>query len=251
MTIRQNSDVMNTKDRKQREIQEREAKILECARPMFIEGGYNGLNMDRLTSMVEYSKGTIYNHFSCKEEIIITLAIQTLEKRLTMFEKASLFQGTSRERIAAIGTAAELFVKLYPDHFRVEQTIRLDSIWDKTSEERRQVMSNCEHRCIGVVGGIVRDGIASSDLNLGESATPEDIVFGLWSLAFGGYSIIATSNSLTDLGILNPFETLRRNYNRFLDGIQWNPLSSEVDYDAVFERVCEEVFGNELQQISV
>lgn len=242
---------MKNTNRKQQEIQEREAIILEFARPMFIAGGYNGLNMDRLTSMVEYSKGTIYNHFSCKEEIIITLAIQTLEKRLKMFEKAALFQGSSRERIAAIGTAAELFVKLYPDHFRVEQTIRLDSIWDKTSEERRQMMSNCEHRCIGVVGGIVRDGIASGDLHLDESATPEEIVFGLWSLSFGGYSIIATSNSLADLGISEPFGALRRNYSRFLDGIQWKPLSSEVDYDAVFERVSEEVFGDELQQIRV
>lgn len=251
MTIRQNSEAMNTRDRKQREIQEREAKILECARPMFIEGGYNGLNMDRLTGMLEYSKGTIYNHFSCKEEIIITLAIQTLEKRLAMFEKAALFQGTSRDRIAAIGTAAELFVKLYPDHFRVEQTIRLDSIWEKTSEERRQVMSNCEHRCIGVVGGVVRDGIAQGDVSLGGLTTPEEIVFGLWSLSFGGYSIIATSNSLKDIGISEPFEMLRRNFNRFLDGILWQPLSTEVDYDAVFDRVSEEVFGNELQQISV
>lgn len=242
---------MSTRERKQREIQEREAKILERARPMFIEGGYNGLNMDRLTSMLEYSKGTIYNHFSCKEEIIITLAIQTLEKRLAMFEKASLFQGTSRERIAAIGTAAELFVKLYPDHFRVEQTIRLDSIWEKTSEERRKIMANCEHRCMGVVGGIVRDAIARDDLVLDDHATPEEIVFGLWSLSFGGYSIIATSNSLDEIGISAPFEMLRRNFNRFLDGIDWQPLSSTVDYDAVFDRVSEEVFGNELQQISV
>lgn len=242
---------MKTSDRKQREIQEREAKILECARPMFIEGGYNGLNMDRLTSMLEYSKGTIYNHFSCKEEIIITLAIQTLEKRLAMFEKAALFQGTSRERIAAIGTAAELFVKTYPDHFCVEQTIRLDSIWDKTSEARRKLMSNYEHRCIGIVGGIVRDGIARGDVHLGENVSPEEIVFGLWSLSVGGYSIITTSNSLGELGMSDPFRMLRRNYNRFLDGIQWQPLSSEVDYDAVFDRVSQEVFGNELSQISV
>lgn len=242
---------MRNNDRKQREMQEREAKILECARPMFIEGGYNGLNMDRLTSMLEYSKGTIYNHFSCKEEIIITLAIQTLEKRLAMFEKASLFQGTSRERIAAIGTAAELFVKTYPDHFCVEQTIRLDSIWDKTSESRRTLMSNYEHRCIGIVGGIVRDGIARGDVHLSENVTPEEIVFGLWSLSVGGYSIITTSKSLGDLGMTDPFRMLRRNYNRFLDGIQWQPLSSEVDYDAVFERVSQEVFGYEQAELPV
>ena len=126
---------MSTLSRKQREIKEREQLILDTARPMLVREGYHGLSMDRIAEALEYSKGTIYKHFSCKEEIIIALAIETLEKRTEMFERASAFRGLPRERMAATGLAAELFVRLYPDHFSVEQIIRSTSIWEKTSEK--------------------------------------------------------------------------------------------------------------------
>ena len=100
--------------RKQREIKERELRILEVSRPMVITQGYHGLSMDRIAETLEYSKGTIYNHFSCKEEIIIALAVETMEQRFSLFERASSFNGQPRERLTAVGIAAEYFVKLFP-----------------------------------------------------------------------------------------------------------------------------------------
>ena len=126
---------MNTQSRKQREIQEREERILEVSRPLLIEQGYHGLSMDRVAESLQYSKGTIYNHFGCKEEIIIALAVQTTEKRRGLFERAAAFRGGSRGRIHAIGMAAELFVRLYPDHFKLEHIVRSASVWEKTSEK--------------------------------------------------------------------------------------------------------------------
>ena len=241
---------MNTLTRKQREIAERQDLILATARPMLIREGYHGLSMDRLAESLEYSKGTIYNHFSCKEEIIIALAIETLEKRTDLFERASSFRGHARERMAAIGFAAELFVQLYPDHFTVEQIIRSSSIWEKTSEKRRLVMRSCEARCIGIVAGIVRDAIARDELELPENSSPEDLVFGLWSMTYGAYSIIATSPSLIELGIHDPFEAVRENQTRLLDGYDWKPLSGEHDYQVVYERIREELFHEEFAAVS-
>ncbi len=196
---------MSTQTRKQREIQEREERILEVSRPLLIEQGYHGLSMDRVAESLQYSKGTIYNHFSCKEEIIIALAIQTTEKRAGLFERAAAFQGSSRERVHAIGAAATLFVQLFPDHFKLETIIRSASIWEKTSEKRRAVMRSCESRCTGVVAGVVRDAVAQGDLALPNELAPEDLVFGLWSISYGAFSIITTSDQLVDLGIREPF----------------------------------------------
>jgi AcrR family transcriptional regulator len=240
---------MNTLTRKQREIQERETKILDVARQMLTAGGYLGLNMDAIAAQLEYSKGTIYNHFSCKEEIIIALAIETMDKRSEMMQRAASYRGLPRERMAGIGVAAELFVRLYPSHFRVEQLIRSASIWEKTSENRRQVMHGCESRCMGIVAGIVRDGVAQGHLELPDGMTPEDLVFGLWSQTFGAYSIIATSDSLTALGVADPYRAVRRNVNFTLDGYGWTPLSSETDYLELFERLQTEVFPNECREI--
>ncbi len=241
---------MSTQSRKQREIQEREQRILETAWPLLIEQGYLGLSMDRIAETLQYSKGTIYNHFSCKEEIIIALAIQTTEKRTRLFERAAAFRGTSRERIHAIGSAATIFVQLFPDHFKLEHIIRSSSIWEKTSEKRRTIMRSCERRCMGIVGGIVRDAIAHADLTLDDGIVPEDLVFGLWSISVGAFSIITTSDQLVELGIQEPFETYRQNVHRLLDGFGWRPLSADYDSVAVDDRIRAEVFPEEFRAIS-
>jgi len=218
-----------TLTRKDRERQEREGKILELARVMLRKVGYLGLSMDRIAAEMEYSKGTIYQHFPNKEEIILALANEALEKRLEMFEVAAAWSGakSARDQMAAIGAAAEVFVERYPQHFAVEQIVRSSSIWEKTSEQRRQFMEDCEGRCMSVLVRIVQDGLAQGDLELPEGRTPEDLVFGLWSLNFGAYTIITGSGSLEEAGIADPIAALRHNQNLLLDGYHWRPLSSE------------------------
>lgn len=238
---------MSTASRKQREIREREAKILDVARPMLAQQGYHGLNMDRIAELLQYSKGTIYNHFSCKEEIIIALAVQTTEKRSELFRRAAAFRGRPRERMLAIGVGAELFVKLYPDHFQVEQVLRDASFWEKTSEKRRLTMHSCEQRCVSIVGGVVLDAVAQDDLKLPDEVQPEDLVFGLWSQSYGAHLIITTSESLADVGISEPFAALRYNISMMLDGFGWKPLSQMHDYDAVLRRIKNEVFPDEFR----
>jgi AcrR family transcriptional regulator len=241
---------MDKLSRKQREIAEREGNILSVARRMLKDRGYLGLSMDAIAAELDYSKGTIYNHFPCKEEIIIALAIETMDKRSQMFEKAAAHDGRSRVRMAAIGVASELFVRLYPDHFEVEQLIRSSSIWDKTSEGRRLKMHDGESRCMGIVARIVREGIAVGELELPDDMAPEDLVFGLWSLSFGAYSIIVTTESLEAHGVRDPYLAVRRNINVLLDGFPWNPLSTEFDYLGLFDSLIGDVFPDEYQQIS-
>lgn len=238
-----------TASRKQREILEREAKILELARPMLLQGGYHGLSMERIASELQYAKGTIYNHFSCKEEIILALAIQTMEQRWDLFRRAAEFDGLSRERLQAIGVASELFVRLYPEHFMVEQIVRSASIWEKTSEARQQVIRDCESRCVSTVAGIVRHGVEQQDLILPEHLTPEELVFNLWSSTFGAYTIMLTSDSLLDLGIRDPYASLHHGIEALLDGVGWRPLSRQHDYEAVEQRILQEVFPDESRRV--
>ncbi len=240
---------MSTLTPKQQEIRDRETRILEVARRLLDDSGYLGLSMDAIAAELGYSRGTIYNHFSCKEEIIIAQAIRTMNQRTNMFRRAASTSGRPRQRLSAIGVAAELFVRLHPDHFAVEQLIRSASIWDKTSEKRRRAMHLAESQCMAIVAGIVRDGIAHGDLTLPDQFSPEDLVFCLWSVTFGAYSIIATSDGLEAHGVLDPWYAVRLNINRTLDGFQWEPLSTEFDYLAQFEQLIHDVFPEEQRQL--
>ncbi|MEM6331197.1 MAG: TetR/AcrR family transcriptional regulator [Planctomycetota bacterium] len=242
--MRQNTSIMVGLSRKQREIQDREAQILEVARGHLLDGGYLGLSMDRIAAQMEYSKGTIYQHFRNKEEILIALANEALHLRTTMFERASLFPGTSRERVAAIGAAAEAFVETAPHYFMVEQIVRASSIWEKTSAERQEVMRMCERRCMAIVGGIARDAVAHGDLSLPEGVRPEEVVFGMWSIYLGAQTISSSSDTLGEIGIHSPLTALRRGQNKMLDGYGWRPLSGEADYDAHMDRVKQELFSD-------
>lgn len=233
---------MIVETRKQREIRERETRILQVARTHLVDGGYLGLNMERIASEMEYSKGTIYQHFRNKEEILIALANEALQLRTGMFEQAAVFRGSSRQRIAAVGAAAEAFVETAPHYFLVEQIVRASSIWEKTSPERRDLMAQCERKCMAVVGGVVRDAVAQGDLTLPAGYTPEDVVFGLWSLNLGAQTISSSSDSLGEIGIPNPGASLRRGCNQMLDGYGWRPLSTEFDYFAHMDRVKQELF---------
>jgi AcrR family transcriptional regulator len=242
--------MQGTLTRKQREIQSREARILEVARSMIVEDGYHGLSMDRIAEALEYSKGTIYQHFSCKEDILMALVNQAMDRRLDLFRRAAEVRSRSRERMAAIGAACELFFELYPDHFHIEHIIRVTSIKEKTSEQRRLFLETSETKCSEIVRGVIRDAVAVGDLKLSDDYGVEQIAFGLWSITFGGYSIAATSPSLADLGIRDPILAIRNNCNRLLDGVGWKPLSTEVDLTPIVDRIKREVFAAECSKLT-
>ncbi|MEM9941768.1 MAG: TetR/AcrR family transcriptional regulator [Planctomycetota bacterium] len=229
---------------KQIEIREREEKILLAARPMIVREGYHGFSMDRIAEAVKYSKGTIYNHFSCKEEIILALAAQTSAKRVELFQRAADYRAIARYRMVAIGQAAQIFASEYTDHFLFEEIIMLPSVREKTSEKRHAVIQSCEIQCMSIVAGIVRDAVASSDLVLPDNMSPEEIVFGLWALTSGGYSIILKSESLSLLGINKPVQTVRDHTAALMDGYDWRPLSKDFDMDQVVQQVNQKVFLN-------
>ncbi len=222
---------MMTISPKQREIRQREAKILELARPIIAAGGLSALSMESIAAQIQTAKGTVYNHFPNKEEIVLALAVQAVERRLELFNTAVMMRGKTRDRIAAIGLACEWYADHHRELFQVEILIRNDNVLEKTSGKRQEILRNCEGRCMHAVAGVVRDAVACGDVQLHVQHSVEDLVFGLWSLVYGGLMIEATSPSLADVGIKNARLAIRRNSNAMLDGLHWKPLYNREHYE--------------------
>ncbi len=214
---------------------------------LFLEKGYSGLNMDEIADRIGYSKGTVYGHFRNKEDILTEMAGRAVNKRAEMFARAAEFPGRSRERITALALAAELFVKLFPHFFGVEVIMRTETLREKAAPERQDTLRACEARCMNTVAGIVRDGISKGELTLPEDLAPEELTFGLWSLTYGGYSLVETGTPLVDLGVREPYRVVSRNAQLILDGVGWEPLSTDWDYQATAERAATELFSDEIQ----
>ncbi|MEM9015773.1 MAG: helix-turn-helix domain-containing protein, partial [Verrucomicrobiota bacterium] len=60
-------------DRKRREFEAREKMVVEHADELLLDRGYLGLNLDELADRVEYSKATLYHHFSSKEDLVLAV----------------------------------------------------------------------------------------------------------------------------------------------------------------------------------
>ena len=239
---------MATTTRKQRELEAREQLILDVAERLLGERGYLGMNMDQIAQATEYSKGTIYQHFSSKEEVLTALTERMSKERVRLFERAATFQGRPRERMAAVGVSFDLFAELYPIHVQVEQIVTAASIREKATQERLDALQAKDLACLGITTGIVRDGIAAGDLVLPPDTTPEVLVTGLWMITYGGLGLIAGKPSMAHPDLGDPSDVLRRNQNAILDGYGWRPLTDEWDYDATRRRVLTEVFADEARQ---
>jgi len=239
---------MSTLSRKQREIQEREELILAKAREILLERGFQGLTMDRVAEAVEYSKGTVYQHFASKEDVLVALAAQTLKTRTALFERAATFRGNSRERITAVGVADEIFIESFPLHARSEKLIHSAAIQSKAAQETLSKVSSSERRCFDIGLGIVRDAIAHGDLVLPAGVGPMDVTFGLWAVSVGAHFITEGGDALPFGEGRNPQQSLELNQQALLDGYGWKPLSGDMDLDALRARIRRELFAEPMSK---
>jgi AcrR family transcriptional regulator len=240
---------MTTATRKQREVQQRETQILGVARQMLGSAGYLKLNMDRIASAVEYSKGTVYQHFDNKEDILVALEIQMLRSQAELFARASTYPGRPRERFAAVGVASLVHNRLYPEHLQIDHIICNPAIFEKARPDRQETLRLCEGNCMKILVGIYQDAIDAGDLELEEEMTPEECCFGPWALSTGAYVIMQAGIPLVEKGIREPISALWTNMQKLLDGYGWLPLSTEHDYGEVVRRAREELFAKEIAEI--
>ncbi len=219
---------------KQREIRNRGSRILDAAFPMVRDQGLSAVSMEAIAREMNCTRGTIYNHFSNKEDILLALAARSVRRRMELFRFAVTLGDDPRQCCAAIGIAAEVYVDCLPDDFSIEQITRHDPVWQKTSPDRREVLAECEQQCIDCLSGVIGAAIAAGDLVVGKGvsrdALVQQIVFGLWSLVYGGLVLESTSPSLGRAGISQPRTAIRRNCNALLDDIGWRPLFDPSAY---------------------
>jgi hypothetical protein len=70
----------------------------------------------------------------------------------------------------------------------------------------------------------------------------EQIVFAIASTAIGSHIMSRNTHALMLAGIDDPLQALCETVNVLLDGLNWKPLSSEVNYTAVDRRIKKEIF---------
>lgn len=109
---------MGIEQRRQRERDEVREKILDAARELFVECGYEGVSMRKVAERIEYSPTTIYLYFADKEALFRDLCSTDFLKLATSFQSVTLIQDPV-ERIRACGQVYTQFAIEHPNHYRL------------------------------------------------------------------------------------------------------------------------------------
>src|SRR5712691_1962437 len=87
---------------KERQRQERASLILQAAEEVLAEKGYHDTSMDEIAARVDVAKGTLYQHFLSKEDLIFALFERQLETTLQTVEQIVATALPARTRLEHI-----------------------------------------------------------------------------------------------------------------------------------------------------
>ena len=109
---------MGPKERRIREREEVRTLILDAARELFANEGYEAVTMRRIADKIEYSATAIYFHFKDKETLLNDLCQQDF---YTLAQEFMAIAETPDPiaRLRATGQAYVRFAMNYPNHYRL------------------------------------------------------------------------------------------------------------------------------------
>lgn len=89
-------------ERKNRDRQKRVKEIIDGAKDIFISKGFKNSTMNDIADMSDLSRRTLYIYFHNKEEILLTIAVNTLEKLVQEIDEANRPEYTGLNQILII-----------------------------------------------------------------------------------------------------------------------------------------------------
>lgn len=110
---------MGIKERQVRQKEVLRQDILDAARDLFIEEGYENTSMRKIAERIEYSPTTIYYYFKDKADLLYCLVEETFSKLLNTLNTLSEECHDPLECLKKSGRAYVDFGLQYPDHYRV------------------------------------------------------------------------------------------------------------------------------------
>jgi AcrR family transcriptional regulator len=109
---------MGVKERRERERVETRDKILDAARELFINKGYDGVSMRQVADRIEYSATAIYEYFDDKDALFHELCQQDFARLAAVFQNHSM-AADPIQRLKQIGQTYIDFGLNYPNHYKL------------------------------------------------------------------------------------------------------------------------------------
>jgi len=229
----------------------RKEMIVDAALEILASQGVASLTMDKVVAKLPCSKGTVYKHFSCKEDLLMGIGDKALTILIKLFDRAVAFNGNSRERALAIHLSYLIYAILHHDLFQSVIAIKSPTVYNKASAEQLAEHERLENKLMAIVHKLIDAAIANKELSNINNLCPQQISFALWSMNFGTIALLGEDVMQCEgrRGLEVEREYFNHN-NVLLDGLGWLPLQKDHDYRQSARKILSQLFSQEIALIA-
>ncbi len=176
---------MGTAERRERERVELKGRILDAARELFVEQGYDAVTMRKIADRIEYSPTAIYFHFRDKQALLRELCDADFATLAQGFQKIACIDDPI-ERLRQIGRSYVDFALEYPNHYRL--MFMTPQPAGMRAEDSRLRRGNPEEDAYAFLRATVADAIAGKRLRP-ELSDPDLVSQLVWAGTHGAVSL--------------------------------------------------------------
>ena len=148
-------------------------KIFETSMKLFAEKGYDATSVEEITATVGVAKGTLYYHFSSKEEIFNFLVEEGMKLLHNSVEIKTENLTNSIDKIRAVMLIQLKVMKKYDEFI----TILLSQIWG--NEPRHKQFRSYIYRYIDYIESMIREGLETGTFRECNTRLVAQSIFGL------------------------------------------------------------------------
>ena len=174
---------MGIKERRARDLESRRKLILATATDLFVRKGIAGVTLDDIAGAIEFSKGTIYNHFGSKEEIFAAILLEQLDALLASLRLAAR---PGRDTAARLRNATAAYLRFYQErrqHFKLLFFIDVVSDQERVPAALRKEIRLRKIACLAELQRIVKDGVRSGEFETSRPAVRISLL--MWGMMNG------------------------------------------------------------------
>lgn len=148
-------------------------KIFETSMELFATKGYDATSIEEITSVVGVAKGTLYYHFSSKEEIFTFLVEEGMKLLHNSVEIKTENLTNSIDKIRAVMLIQLKVMKKYDEFI----TILLSQIWG--NEPRHHQFRSYIYKYIDVIENFIKEGIENGTFRECDTRLIAELLFGM------------------------------------------------------------------------
>ena len=133
-------------------------KIFETSMKLFSEKGYDATSIEEITAVVGVAKGTLYYHFSSKEEIFNFLVEEGMKLLKNSIEIKIQKCDTTIDKLKAVSLVQLKAIEKYENMLTIVVTQSFGN------EKRHEFCRQKVIEYIGVIEEIIEDGVKKGDI---------------------------------------------------------------------------------------